>query len=76
MSLGNLVIKVGVSDTEERICVTRRADAKGRADGVPGIAGGMRGVFEEVGRGGEGNYVRALCDLLNHRIPKPPALAG
>jgi hypothetical protein len=55
----------GWSDTEERIYVTGRADAKGRADGVPGIAGGIRGVFEEVGREGEGNHVRALCDLIS-----------
>ena len=58
----------GWSDTEERIHVTGMPpkDAKGRADGVlPGIAGGIRGVFEEVRREGEGNHVRALCDLIS-----------
>lgn len=70
----------GWSDTEERIHVTGMPpkDAIGRADGMPGIAGGIRGVFEEVRREGEGkgNHVRALCDLISDRIPKPPALAG
>lgn len=48
----------GWSDIGERICVAGMSleDAEERgADGVPRTAGGIRGVFEEVGGGGDVN---------------------